>query len=183
VPAAKLAVREGPLAGRRFEVDREVVVGRVNADITIGDPELSRRHAVLRPAEQALEIEDLGSLNGTWVNGRRLEASSVATLTPGDLVKIGESVLEVEAAPVPEGGVTRVAPAKPMGGPPTRVAASPPPLAPSGAGSIEAPPSPFAPPSAAPRRRVATRLAAPAALSFAAIVATAAALVIYFALH
>ena len=184
--AAKLAVTEGPLAGRDIEVDRELVVGRVDADVTIVDPELSRRHALLRAREGALEIQDLGSLNGTWVNGRRLEAKTVTRLARGDLVKIGESVLEVEDAPTRDAQETRLAPAEPLPGrsaptaaPPPALAASPPPR--GAAARVEAPAAAFAPPSGRPRRRVATRLAAPAVLSFAAVVATAIALVVYFA--
>ena len=59
------------LAGRRFEVDTRLLVGRVDADLTIEDELVSRRHAEIRAVAGALEIEDRGSLNGTWVNGER----------------------------------------------------------------------------------------------------------------
>jgi hypothetical protein len=192
MPSAKLIVKEGPLAGQRLELEHEVVVGRANADITIGDPELSRRHAVLRPGEHALEIEDLGSLNGTWVNGRRIETT---TLAPGDLVKIGDSVLQVEDVPsqaqptrisaAPRVAETVVAPAAPapapVPAPPAAPAAQPAP-APSAA-SVSPPAAPFAAPAPRRRRRVATRLAGAAFLSIAAVIATAVALIVYFAQH
>ena len=91
---AALLVKEGPLAGRRLPVETELVIGRVNADVTIDDPQISRRHALVRPVGGALEIEDLGSLNGTWVNGERI--TSARRLLPGDVLRLGETTAEVE---------------------------------------------------------------------------------------
>ncbi len=71
----------GPLAGRRLEVGSGLVLGREQADVVIDDPGVSRRHAVIRPVQDGLEIEDLDSLNGTWVNGRRI-ARATRRLTP-----------------------------------------------------------------------------------------------------
>jgi len=98
-------MREGPLAGQRVRVETQLVIGRVDADITLDDPLVSRRHAVIRPSGDALEVEDLGSLNGTWVNGRRLEERRA--LHNGDLVQIGGASFEVEGEliePEPELG-------------------------------------------------------------------------------
>ncbi|HEU0318644.1 MAG TPA: FHA domain-containing protein, partial [Solirubrobacteraceae bacterium] len=67
-----LIVRTGPRAGGRIEIDGEVVVGRGEVDWVIADPELSRRHLAARAGPGGVEVEDLGSLNGTWVDGRRL---------------------------------------------------------------------------------------------------------------
>ena len=54
------------------------------------DPALSRRHALLRRADDGgYTIEDLGSTNGTEVNGRQLEAGEVVTLSDGDRVHVG----------------------------------------------------------------------------------------------
>ena len=77
-----------------MDIDRELVVGREDADLTIGDPELSRRHALLRPADRGVEIEDLKSLNGTIVNGQRI--AGTVTLTASGTVKVGKSELRVE---------------------------------------------------------------------------------------
>ena len=85
----------GPLAGRRFAVQAELLLGRVDADVTIDDPQISRRHAIVRPAANGLEIEDLGSLNGTWVNGKRI--TSARSLTPGDVIGLGGTTVAVEA--------------------------------------------------------------------------------------
>jgi class 3 adenylate cyclase len=99
VPA--LLVTDGPLAGRRFEVDARLLVGRVDADLTIDDELVSRRHAEIRAVEGALEIEDRGSLNGTWVNGERI--AGPRTLVPGDVIKLGKTSLAVESDPADTG--------------------------------------------------------------------------------
>jgi class 3 adenylate cyclase len=108
--------KEGPLAGRRLQVDAALTFGRGQADVVVDDLELSRRHAVLRAGEDFFEIEDLDSLNGTWVNGSRI--SGTVQLEPGDVIRLGKTVLEVVAQPRP---VPRVpapeAPAVPSGGP------------------------------------------------------------------
>ena len=95
-------MKQGSLAGQRFLVESQLVVGRVGADLTIDDPLISRRHAVIRLAAGVLEIEDLGSLNGTWVNGERLEAPR--GLSPGDVLQIGGASFEVEGDPVDPAG-------------------------------------------------------------------------------
>jgi class 3 adenylate cyclase len=96
VPA--LLVTEGPLGGRRLEIESRAVLGRGDADIVIDDAEISRRHALIRLEGGEFELEDLDSLNGTWVNGRRIDAP--VQLRHGDVVRLGRTVLEVEAGPV-----------------------------------------------------------------------------------
>jgi EmrB/QacA subfamily drug resistance transporter len=78
------------------EVDRELVIGRADADISIEDSEVSRRHAALRPVEEGLEVEDLGSTNGTFVNGERI--STPITISNGGTIRIGRSELAVEVS-------------------------------------------------------------------------------------
>ena len=92
-----LLLKDGPLAGQRVAVESELIVGRVDADITIDDPLVSRRHAAVRPAAGAIEIQDLGSMNGTWVNGERITATT--RLGHGDVVNVGTASIEVEVAP------------------------------------------------------------------------------------
>jgi predicted component of type VI protein secretion system len=151
----------GPLAGRRLEVGSGLVLGREQADVVIDDPGVSRRHAAIRPVEEGLEIEDLDSLNGTWVNGRRIAGAT--RLAPGDRVTLGDSSLEVELEVAPR--EPRVLPA---------VATPTPPQAAEPLGA-------FAPPAMPRRRRVATRRLTPTVLSFGAVIVTAIALLIYFA--
>ncbi len=89
-----LLAKEGPLSGQRLTVESAITLGRGEADVVIDDPEISRRHALVRACEGYFEIEDLDSLNGTWVNGSRIAES--VRLEPGDVVRLGSTVLEVQ---------------------------------------------------------------------------------------
>ncbi len=92
-----LRMQAGPLAGQQFEIESELLLGRTDADVTIDDPLISRRHAVVRVVDDALEVEDLGSLNGTWVNGERI--TEPKRLQSGDVVAVGGTTIEVEHDP------------------------------------------------------------------------------------
>jgi hypothetical protein len=215
-----LIVRSGPRSGERIELIGELVVGRENADLTVEDEEVSRRHLAVRPHEDGVELEDLGSTNGTFVDGARL--SAVVVVSSGARVTLGETVLEVEVdVPEVDPGATRLRERPPERDAtimrPTPVPAAPPPPDATIAGApvpprppAPAPPPPAAPPRAAPapvaagpsppaavgarpfgtftpaapaRRRggAATRLWGPATLVFIVIIATAVALIVYFA--
>lgn len=68
------------LANRNFPIDHEVVIGRSSeCDITLGVAHLSRRHARLYFSGEQLEVEDLRSSNGTYVNGKKVERSLLRT--------------------------------------------------------------------------------------------------------
>jgi predicted component of type VI protein secretion system len=88
-----LFVTTGPLAGQRIQLDRELVVGREHGDITIDDPEISRRHARFHVSDGEPTVEDLGSLNGTLVNGVAIDR--VTVLAAGDVVELGATRCEV----------------------------------------------------------------------------------------
>jgi pSer/pThr/pTyr-binding forkhead associated (FHA) protein len=87
--SALLVVRRGPNTGARFLLDTDVTtVGRhPDADIFLDDVTVSRQHAVLRRSNSGFVIEDQGSLNGTFVNRRRIES---AELSDGDELQIGK---------------------------------------------------------------------------------------------
>ena len=87
-------VKTGPEAGRRVELGVEVVIGRQDADLVLKDPEVSRRHAVLRRSGESVVIEDLESTNGTFVKGERIRKA--ITVGPGDQVRVGRTMLEIE---------------------------------------------------------------------------------------
>lgn len=89
---------EGPLAGQRVELDREMTVGREGCDITLDDHQVSRRHLVLRPSDGGLAIEDLGSTNGTVVDGQSIGAP--VNVAEGAVVHVGTSefIVQVTAA-------------------------------------------------------------------------------------
>jgi pSer/pThr/pTyr-binding forkhead associated (FHA) protein len=81
--------------GKTFLLEKEEAsVGRdLGNDIPISDPEISRRHARFFKQEDNFFIEDLGSTNGTFLNGERI--SSPQQLRKGDLLTFGESVVLV----------------------------------------------------------------------------------------
>jgi ABC transport system ATP-binding/permease protein len=87
---ATIVITSGQLEGRRIEVSRELVIGRENVDVEIDDAELSRRHVAVRPTEGGLEVEDLGSRNGTRVDGEPVRR---AVLTAGSEIGIGPYAL------------------------------------------------------------------------------------------
>lgn len=87
-------VKTGPEAGRRIELELELSIGRQDGDLVLEDPEVSRRHAVLRRSGGSVLVEDLDSTNGTFVNGERIERP--ITLGPGDQVRVGRTTLEIE---------------------------------------------------------------------------------------
>lgn len=92
-----LAVVKGPpeLKGVRVPVSGPVVIGRSpGADIVIGDDFVSGRHARVTPAGTDAVLEDLGSTNGTLLNGQRV--SGVSSLRPGDRIEIGDVMLKVD---------------------------------------------------------------------------------------
>jgi serine protease Do len=89
-----VVVRDGPLAGTRISVDRERILGRESGDVVLDDPEASRRHVMLRPGNGGIEVHDLGSRNGTVVNGTRIQTPVL--LSEGDVVTIGKTSLAAE---------------------------------------------------------------------------------------
>jgi pSer/pThr/pTyr-binding forkhead associated (FHA) protein len=96
LPAMRLVAEGGPYDGRVYDLAaQELAVGRaVDNDIVLDDPSLSRKHAKLRRATaDELEVEDLGSSNGTYVNGRKVGRGAVR---PGDVLRFGELNFRVE---------------------------------------------------------------------------------------
>jgi pSer/pThr/pTyr-binding forkhead associated (FHA) protein len=87
--SALLIVRRGPNSGARFLLDADVTsVGRhPNADIFLDDVTVSRRHAEFLRHGRRFEVKDLGSLNGTYFDGVRIES---APLTDGAEVQVGK---------------------------------------------------------------------------------------------
>ena len=104
--AFRLIVKTGPNPGTAFDLTKEVtLVGRdVTNDITVGDSEISRQHARLTRTPGGYVMEDLGSTNGSYVNGERLVAPRV--LSPGDLLGMGENVTLSFEATSPEAART-----------------------------------------------------------------------------
>jgi hypothetical protein len=139
-------VVDGPSSGREILVDGEVAIGREETGVgNLGhDPELSRRHARFRRLDSGgIEVEDLGSTNGTFVNGERIDAPRL--LAPGDTIKLGKTKLQFDD---PEATVITARPA-----------------AAAAAGAVAAPPAPdpVAPPSPPAQPAAVASAAAPPA--------------------
>ena len=97
-----LAIRKGPLAGQEVKISNDLVIGR-EGDLVIADPEISRRHCSVRVVDGTLVLDDLQSLNGTWVNGKRIDFPTL--LAPGDMIGLDERDRgQAAAAAEPSGG-------------------------------------------------------------------------------
>lgn len=121
-----LLVTSGPLSGQRHPVRLGLsAIGRdTDADIRLPDEDVSRRHAQIERDTVRLLVRDVGSRNGTWVNGSRISKPCVLTL--GDELRIGSTSLRLEGT---DGG--RTSPAVDRPGPlyPTMVSRSSSPVA------------------------------------------------------
>jgi predicted component of type VI protein secretion system len=166
----QLVMQKGPNPGKIFELaQEEATIGRdISNRIVINDPEVSRRHARLTLQSGGYVIEDLGSTNGTFVDGQRLMGPHL--LRPGQTVLLGEKItLSYEAlgfdpnatlvgvasgAPAPQetyrvapGDAYSAAPPTPPTVPEPQPAYAPPPAAPAykPAAPVYAGPPPAAP--------------------------------------
>jgi pSer/pThr/pTyr-binding forkhead associated (FHA) protein len=91
-----LEVIEGSDAGRQVELESARQVGRDDtADLVLADPQVSRLHARVTPTGEGAVVEDLGSTNGTFVNGNEIHAPTPVAV--GDQLLIGTSVLLVRS--------------------------------------------------------------------------------------
>lgn len=73
-----------------YTLDKSLSLGRTSDNgIAFGDPFLSKKHARFTVREGQVSIEDLGSSNGTFVNGNRLNKGADALLADGDKIRIG----------------------------------------------------------------------------------------------
>lgn len=83
-----------PCRGRRLVLRDHAVIGRGrDCELRLDDPMASRRHARIRAGETGTAIEDLGSRNGLYVNGR--PRRGITALHPGDVVQLGATLWQV----------------------------------------------------------------------------------------
>src|SRR5688500_13738108 len=88
-----VVVQQSCLARRQLFPSRSLSIGRSSdCDIVLGDPAASRRHALLHVASEVL-VEDLGSRNGTRLNGERLASGQSVAVRVRDSVQIGGAIL------------------------------------------------------------------------------------------
>src|SRR2546430_2318961 len=97
--ALRLEVVEGPQSGMGLDLEGPVIIGRSSSRSTfvLKDSEASRRHASLIPQGQSVNVQDLGSTNGTFVNDERIDERRMVEV--GDRLRIGTTVIEVRPGP------------------------------------------------------------------------------------
>lgn len=127
----QFVMRSGPTPGATYSLDGDqLIIGRDSSSgVAINDAEVSRKHARLNFQGGKWVLEDLGSTNGTFVNGQRL--ASPVVLKSGDVVSLGEQIVLMYEALSTDAGATMIshkAPARTAV--PSPVAAAPAPAAP-----------------------------------------------------
>lgn len=138
----QLIMRSGPTPGAAYTLEGDqITIGRDSTNtITINDAEISRRHARLSFQGGKYVLEDLGSTNGTFVNGQRLAGPRV--LKPGEVVSFGEQIVLVFDATTFDPGATVVSPRAAAVPSASRPVMPPPPAPADYAGSVPANPVP-----------------------------------------
>ncbi len=92
-----LEIVEGADAGRQVQVTGTTDIGRdASSAIALDDDQASRHHARVAAQGDVAVVEDLGSTNGTYVNGQPLEGPRA--VRPGDSIRVGLTVLELRTA-------------------------------------------------------------------------------------
>jgi hypothetical protein len=92
----KIVISQGNQAGTLASLDAgEVMIGRgADCQLILDDDYVSTRHARVAAVEDGHYVEDLGSTNGTYVNGQRITAPTMITLA--DTVRIGKTIMKLE---------------------------------------------------------------------------------------
>ena len=151
----QLVQRSGPAPGKSYFLTKnEIYLGRdITNDIVINDPEISRKHARLTLQSGGYLLEDLGSTNGTFVDGKRVTGPHI--MGAGEVIMLGDNVslvYETIAEYDPEATVAVAPDEIPMTIPQTPVTAEPlPDFGSPATGQLSAqPPAPVVPPTAGP---------------------------------
>ena len=92
----QLVVAEGPSRGKKINLNKNVItVGkRETNDLVVSDKTVSRKHMEIQYSSDSFLLKDLDSTNGTYLNGSKVKE---AYLTPGDLIKVGNTIVEFVA--------------------------------------------------------------------------------------
>ncbi len=143
----QFVMRSGPTPGVTFPLEGDqLIIGRDSTNgVAINDAEISRKHSRLSFQGGKYVLEDLGSTNGTFVNGQRLGGPVV--LKPGDVISLGEQIVLMYDAINQDPGATVVV---------SRKAVRPePPHAQPSAPAYSAPPVSYSAPAPAKKRNMA----------------------------
>lgn len=108
----QFVMRSGPTPGMTFPLEGDqLTIGRDASNaVAINDAEVSRKHARLMFQGGKYVLEDLGSTNGTFVNGQRL--SGPVVLKPGDVISLGEQIVLMYDSVNVDPGATMASPRK-----------------------------------------------------------------------
>jgi len=110
----QLVMHSGPTPGKTFQLEGDVLtIGRdASNQIPINDAEISRKHSQLVLQGGKYVLTDLGSTNGTFVNGQRVTSQHV--LQPGEVISLGEQInLLFEAVTTSDPNATMMSSGKP----------------------------------------------------------------------
>jgi hypothetical protein len=93
-PLAMLWVKEGPRRGKFYPIRHGAVIGRNEGNLILDDPKVSGSHAKFTMEKNDFFVWDLGSANGTYVNGKRIREATL--LYENDHIKIGDTIFVVK---------------------------------------------------------------------------------------
>ncbi len=152
----RLVVKAGGIIGTAYALESaEIHIGRdAQNDIVITEADISRRHARLTRSENGYLLEDLGSTNGTFVNGQRLTAPYA--LRPGDEVRLGPKVVLVYEQVSDPNATVAVSAETVQAAPPAAAPPAPPPSPPPAAAAPARSAPAVRPAPAAPAKRKST---------------------------
>ncbi len=110
VPSITLTMRQGPTPGKRFVLSQKTIsIGRLeDNDVVINEQQISRRHASLTWEKERFVLRDLGSANGTYLNGEQITAPQ--ELHDGDVIGLSEILLAFRSSEPRRGDQTLAMP-------------------------------------------------------------------------
>ena len=122
---SRLIAQTGPASGQEFTLEGdELVIGRAaDNPVSIPDTSVSRKHALVRKTAEGWAVSDLGSGNGTMLNGEAI--SDETTLNEGDVISLGDTELRYSGGGAPASAAGEATEERPTGGarrPPVRTA-------------------------------------------------------------
>lgn len=84
----------GEQMGRRLVLNKpKLMIGRMKADLMLGDVKVSRQHAEIELTDQGYRFTDLASTNGSFINGQQV---TTQVLKPGDLIRLGGTLIKIQ---------------------------------------------------------------------------------------
>lgn len=141
----QIVQRTGPTPGKIFSLTKnEVYVGRdITNDIVINDPEVSRKHARLTLQSGGYVLEDLGSTNGTFIDGQRITGPHLMVL--GEVIMLGDNVtLAFDTTAIDPDATVAVSPED------VPIPSAPPPASTAQPPAYQPPPAAYQPPPGPP---------------------------------